>query len=238
MNTAKTNTVGLLVRDDSLVLNRSSNMSSSSITEVSSLMPSNSIQYVAPQNGQGSACKISGTILDASQFLQTDEEFNRLKSIRNSARLLTDELDYNYLFNNNQQNAQNTQENMMQVSAHRRSYRPANSLKTNLITSSLRSPFGNSTIGEIMERRNVLNTIGNTKSNNGTKNVIPNESATSQTTTDSGRDSLDSPVSKGNKLLSAKPFLIEANSTNSSKNEKGNKVKMAKNPSKSLDTNC
>lgn len=206
-------------------------MSSSSITEVSSLMPSNSVQFVMPQNGQGSARKNSGTILDASQFLQTDEEFNRLKSIRNSARLLTDELDYNYLFNNNQQNAQNTQENMMQISAHRRSYRPANSLKTNLITSSLRSPFGNSTIGEIMERRNVLNTIGNSKVNDGLKTSVPNESATSQTTTDSGRDSLDSPGSKGNKLLSAKPFLIEANS---SKN--GNKAKMTKNHS--LDTNC
>ncbi len=105
------NSAGLLVRDDSLILNRSSNMSSSSITEVSSLMPS-----IAPVHRKHS----TGTVLDAA-CLNTD---------------------FHYVYNDGQQDS------------IRRSYRPAG-FKTSLVTSSLRSPFGSATIGEIMERRHL-----------------------------------------------------------------------------------
>ena len=109
------NSAGLLVRDDSLILNRSSNMSSSSITEVSSLMPS-----IAPVHLHQNRKHSTATVLDAS-CLNTD---------------------FHYVYNDGQQDS------------IRRSYRPAG-FKTSLVTSSLRSPLGSTTIGEIMERRHL-----------------------------------------------------------------------------------
>jgi len=192
--------VVLLVRDDSLILNRSSNMSSSSITEVSSLMPS-----VAPiYNYQP---RKNSSVLDVSNFVQqNEEELDRLKANRQSSRLFAEEVDFCYIYNDGQQ------DNI------RRSYRKdTNNLKTNLVTSSLRTPFSNSsTIGEIMERRNLFST----KKYAERKISFGNEAPISQTTTDSGHDSLDSPIGKvdlenspengSNKLMPAKPYLIEA----------------------------
>ncbi len=258
-NTTTKNLAGLLVRDDSITMNRSSNLSSSSITEVSSLMPSTSVHFQIP-----SASNRKSTILDVSQYIASEEEFKRLKTIRNSARAYTDDIDYKYLFNHN--HVANSQEvkredHSMQINQCRRSLRPttSSSSSTSIHTSMMR-PFANSTIGEIMERRSVLASFSGTNNHKSTvsNNMNPNELV--MTTSDSGRDSLDSPndcnapvasvnsmvhgasLSNSKSLLSAKPYLIESNTSSigsvSATSISNSNVKITANSSHLLDTHC
>lgn len=267
------NSAGLLVRDDSLTMNRSSNLSSSSITEVSSLMPSTSAHFMSASQQQQQNQRKS-TILDVSQYIASEEEFKRLKTIRNSARHYTDDIDYKFLFNNNNQ-GHNDDNNAMQINQNlRRSLRPnsssgssliSNSLKTQLVSNSMR-PFANSTIGEIMERRNILASFGGNKpyTQPASKSTVTSTNDLAMTTSDSGRDSLDSPNNclqnvsamlhgaagissnntNNNKMLSmAKPYLIESTgssigSLSGGSSNSSSKVKLTANSTHLLDTHC
>lgn len=224
------NSAGLLVRDDSLTMNRSSNLSSSSITEVSSLMPSTSAHFMSASQQQQQQNQRKSTILDVSQYIASDEEFKRLKTIRNSARHYTDDIDYKFLFNKNNNNqGHNVDNNAMQINQNlRRSLRPnsssgssliSNSLKTQLVSNSMR-PFANSTIGEIMERRNVLASFSGNKpySQPASKSTVTSTNDLAMTTSDSGRDSLDSP----NNCLQNVSAMLHGSASNAASGSSGN----------------
>ena len=227
---------GLLVRDDSLVLNRSSNLSTSSITEVSSLMPSQCTQFIQ-SNSNRSFNSIKKLVLNVTNLAPP----NVANDHENSSNF-TDT------------NGDDFQQRPSRPSGGQK-------VKNNFTpTSSLRSSFTNSnsnsivTIEEIMQQQqgakgrqpflgNNKSTLGRTsnfKPNlNGSK-VAVNDGSSSQTTTDSGMDSLnDSPVNQANKhnILKSKPFLIEANTPSVAVNTSLTNLKLTAS-TQLLDTHC
>ena len=223
---------GLLVRDDSLVLNRSSNLSTSSITEVSSLMPSQCTQFIQSNSNRS---------------------FNSIKKlVLNVTSLAPPANDHENSSNFTETNGDDFQQRPSKPSCGQK-------VKNNFTpSSSLRSSFTNSnsnivTIEEIMQQqqgaksrqtflsnKSTLGRTSNFKPNLNASKVAVNDGSSSQTTTDSGMDSLnDSPVNQANKhnILKSKPFLIEANTPSVAVNTSLSNLKLTAS-TQLLDTHC
>ncbi|CAF0751994.1 unnamed protein product [Brachionus calyciflorus] len=264
-NNTTTKTPGLLVRDDS-VTNRSSYLSSSSITEVSSLMPStfaNNSKYNAKLiktsalNPNG---LVSSTIMNERNIvmINDDESSNDDSSIKLQPLRIDNEF-YNSLNENSQMYSQIKRNNFKMENEEddindyvkKRSYscRPSSNRNSTYSNGSLKKslPTSNATvatIGEIMEENSnqFLNKNCSVSIIQKTLNII--DSASSPSATDSGRDSItESPVSNINNQITNKQYLRGYNDLNTSILSNNNKyngltVQQLKKTNQPIDTNC
>jgi hypothetical protein len=209
---SENNKACLLVRDDSVLMNRSANLSSSSITEVSSLMPSSGNKLLDGSFSSNHHKQQSGNILNATNLSETimqldDEESNYKRLTLNNRSNRSSKIIYE---NSNNMMAPGAapfffseQEILAPIS-----YASRHSMRSNAVSKV-------QTIGEIMEP--PLPPANRTV----TISQINDSSASSFASTgDSGRDSIESPINNNNNTnnTTSKPFIIGMHGVSSSSN--------------------
>ena len=224
----------LLVRDDSILLNRSSNLSSSSITEVSSLMPSNGNKLMDSPYNANPARKMCGNILNATHLAENivldDEENNYRRLALNNRSNRSSKLYENNNFNSDISTVAPFFFNDTSFMREQEAFGRKNVSTHNIRQSTRSSAVKVQTVGEIMEPSRLLTATSNQSSRSVVNTVNINDSSASSfssVTADSGRDSIESPLNNTNNTTNnnnlankqsniGKPFIIGLQSTPSS----------------------